>query len=110
MTVAVCLQCGELKLGAFNTCDQCGYSPSDDESLTKHLLVTDHYHSREMLDSIAAQIKSGAPIEFDPETLQAAWVSQAALDAKSKAFRRACWIAFALVLAIIVGVCVVIVL
>ena len=45
MTVAVCLKCGEFKHGAWTPSLKCGYEPSDDESYTKHLLVTDHYLS-----------------------------------------------------------------
>jgi len=41
MTVAVCLKCGEFKHGAFTICLKCRYTPDDDESLTRHLLVTD---------------------------------------------------------------------
>ena len=92
MTVAVCLNCGELKHGAWASHLKCGYTPDDDESLTKHLLVTDHYHSREMLEAIAARVKSGEPVEFDPETLQAAWVSKEQLDAETKRLGRGCMI------------------
>ena len=80
----MCLRCGEFKHGAFNPCLKCGYTPDDDESLTKHLLVTDHYHSRETLAAIAARIKNGEPVTFDPESLKAAWVSKAELDAGTR--------------------------
>jgi hypothetical protein len=84
LTIAVCLHCGELKHGAFKRCPKCGYTPNDDESLTKHLLVTDHFHRRETLEAIAARVKSGQPIEFDPEALREAWVSKEQLDAETK--------------------------
>lgn len=101
MTKAVCLKCGELKFGAFLPCPQCRYRPDDDESLTKHLLVTDHYHSHETLETIAARVKAGKPIEFDPESLKAAWVTKSQLDAETKRLGRGC-LAWALIAAAIV--------
>jgi hypothetical protein len=103
VTVAVCLRCGEYKHGAFNRCRSCGYTPDDDESLTKHLLVTDHFHSRESLAAIAARVKAGEPVEFDPQTLQQAWVSKAALDAESERLRRGCLIGCGVLLALAVA-------
>ena len=100
MTVAVCLHCGEFKHGAFNPCLKCGYTPDDDESLTKHLLVSDHYHSRETMEAIAARVKAGEPVTFDPESLQAAWVSKAALDAETKRIGRGCVIGCGVLLAL----------
>jgi haloacetate dehalogenase len=43
MTVAVGLGCGAFKHGAFNSRAKYHYTPDDDEYLTRHLLVTDHY-------------------------------------------------------------------
>ena len=88
MTVAVCLRCGAFKHGAFSPCRSCGYKPDDDESLTKHLLVTDHFHSRETLQAIAARVKAGEPVTFDPETLKRLWVSKAHLDAETERIGR----------------------
>jgi hypothetical protein len=98
----VCLRCGAFKHGAFNPCRQCGYTPDYDESLTKHLLVTDHFHTRAALEAIAARIKAGEPVTFDPQTLQAAWVSKAALDAEAKRLGRGCAIFGAIALALII--------
>jgi hypothetical protein len=92
MTVAVCLQCGAFKHGAFNRCRKCGYTPNDDESLTKHLLVTDHYLSRDELEGVSAKVKQGERIQFAPETLKQAWVSKKLLDAQMKKLNRGCLI------------------
>ncbi len=100
MTVAVCLKCGAIKHGAFTPCSACRYTPDDDESLTKHLLVTDHYLSREELNAISARIKAGETITFDEESLR--WVSKAAMDAEMKRMSRGCTIG-CLVLAIAVA-------
>jgi hypothetical protein len=102
MTVAVCLRCGEFKHGAWTPCGKCGYTPDDDESLTKHLLVTDHYLSREQLEEASAKVKAGEPIEFPPEVLQGAWVSKAEIE-KAK---RGCMIACVVVLLAILGIAV----
>lgn len=102
MTVAVCLRCGAFKHGAFSPCLNCGYTPDDDESLTKHLLVTDHYHSRETLEAIAARVRAGEPIPFDAATLQAAWVSKAELDAETQRLRRGCITVLCAAIALIV--------
>jgi hypothetical protein len=104
VTIAVCLRCGEFKHGAFTTCSKCDYLPDDDESLTKHLLVSDHFHTEETLKAIAARIKSGEPVTFDPESLQAAWVSKAALDRDMKRLGRGCWIVFGVLLLLVVAV------
>ena len=80
MTVAVCLKCGEFKFGTFTPCPKCQYMPNDNESLTKHLLVSDHYHDSDSLKSIADRVKAGQTIEFDPDSLQAAWVSKKDMD------------------------------
>jgi hypothetical protein len=100
MTLAVCLECGELKHGAFTPCQKCGYTPNDDESLTKHLLVTDHFLDSKSLQSIADRVKSGKPIHFDPESLKQAWVSKEQMDAENKRIGRGCLIFFAIILAI----------
>lgn len=90
MTVAVCLRCGAFKRGAYTTCLKCSYTPDDDESLTKHLLGTDHFHSREALEAIAARITSGESITFDEETLRSAWVSKTENDAELRMRRIGC--------------------
>ena len=109
MTVAVCLKCGEFKHGAFTRCQTCGYEPDDDESLTKHLLVTDHYHTREALEAIASRVKAGELIEFDPETLEAAHVSKRELDAGMKRMGRGCVVAGILALVVVATVVVLLV-
>jgi hypothetical protein len=101
MTVAVCLKCGAIKHGAFTECRKCGHHPDDEEDLTKHLLVTDHFHDRKTLDAIAARIKAGLPIEFDPESLKSAWVNKAEMAEWDKEIGRGCGKFVAIVLAVI---------
>jgi hypothetical protein len=100
MTVAVCLRCGALKHGAFNPCPSCHYTPDDDESLTRHLLSTDHYLEQEQLEAISERVKTGLPVEFSSEMLEAAWVTKAQLDAEQKQLGRSCLIAFVILIAL----------
>lgn len=68
MTVAVCWQCGEFKLGACTTCLSCGAHPSTDDERVLSVWVTDHYHDRATLEQFGAAIKSGRRQVFDEET------------------------------------------
>src|SRR5262249_27769294 len=101
MTVAVCLRCGALKHGAFARCPKCRYSPDDDETLTRHLLVTDHFLTREQLEAISERVKTGMPVEFPSELLEAAWVSKEQLDAEQKQLGRGCRMGFAALIALL---------
>jgi hypothetical protein len=80
MTVAVCLKCGAIKHGAFTPCLECGHEPDDHEDLIKHLLVTDHYLSRQQIEAVSKHIREGKPVSFPPDLLQAAWDMREQLD------------------------------
>jgi hypothetical protein len=66
MTVAVCIRCGTIKIGAFSTCEQCSFTP-DYENDTKEqklcLFLTDHFYSVEELEEIGKAIAEGAEIK-----------------------------------------------
>jgi len=59
MTVAVCVKCGSLKHGAFNSCTACSFRPIQDIDLAYSLALTDHYLAQETLERISANMKSG---------------------------------------------------
>jgi hypothetical protein len=62
MTVALCVKCGELKHGAFNTCNGCGFRPVDDYDMAYSLALTDQYFALDTLREIGAAIpKHGRP-------------------------------------------------
>lgn len=90
MAVAVCLRCGCFKHGPFNPCPSCRFTPDDDETLTKHLLVTDHFLSREELQKISERVKAGEVVEFPPEVLQEVRVKKEHLEASLRRLRRGC--------------------
>jgi hypothetical protein len=101
MTVAVCLRCGAFKHGAFNACPNCRYEPDDDESLTKHLLATDHYLSQEQLEAVSEQVKSGVPAEFEPDMVQSVSITKEELADAEKEVYRGCWIALVTVFVLV---------
>ena len=67
MTAAVCLQCGEIKLGAWTACRNCGHTPASDEEKARQLLASDHVLSEDALNDLAKDIGSGKPPPFDAE-------------------------------------------
>ncbi len=103
MTVAVCLNCGAFKHGAWTPCLKCGCTPNDDESYTRHMLVTDHFLSKEQLEEVAARVKAGEPVEFPPEVLRQAWVSKAEVDRVGRRFAVGCVLVLIVVLAAVVA-------
>jgi hypothetical protein len=65
MTHAVCLKCGEGKLGAFSPCMKCGYMPRTSSEQARAMLLCDHNLDRAALDAASARIKAGTPPKFD---------------------------------------------
>jgi len=84
MTFAICLKCGEAKHGAWISCSACSFTPDDDESMTKSLILTDHYQNVEALTSMAAAIKSGRAVSFDPGLLKEMWVDSKAINRSTR--------------------------
>ena len=69
MTMAICINCGGEKFGAFGACDGCGFRPTSEEEMAKALMMTDHYFSKEKLAEIGADIKKGTAVTFNPENV-----------------------------------------
>ena len=68
MTLAVCLQCGSMKVGALTPCPGCGYDPSgDDVAIAKALLLSDQHASPASLEAASQRIKAGEPPELDKD-------------------------------------------
>jgi hypothetical protein len=65
----------------------------DDESYTKHLLVTDHYLSREQLDDLSQKVKRGETIDFPADLLKQAWVKKADVDKGNRSCAVGCAVA-----------------
>lgn len=69
MTVAICIQCGEEKLGAFTPCRQCAFMPELMEDKAKSLLLCDHFRDVADLRQIGQRIKSGERLTFDEDQI-----------------------------------------
>jgi hypothetical protein len=76
VAVVVCLQCGEFKDRTSVPCPKCGYNPTEVQASAKQSLASDQYHSREELETIAARVKAGEPVEFDAETIRAGFMRE----------------------------------
>ncbi len=70
MTIAVCLNCGAMKFGAYTTCQSCGYLPESAEDKAKHLMLTDHYHTRQKLEQFSASISQTGQFDIDEQTMR----------------------------------------
>lgn len=73
MTLAVCVRCGESKVGAFTPCARCGLDPAAHgtarELQAKSLLLTDRFLSGGELESMGQRIRSGQGVDFDAAKL-----------------------------------------
>lgn len=89
MTVALCLNCGGLKVGAFSRCPHCSFEPETDEDITKSLMMSDHHFNVELLKEAGEKIKRGEKLEFDEQTLKDMWVTKEQVKEGTKvAWRR----------------------
>ena len=61
MTVAVCVNCGAIKHGAFDPCDKCHVCPENEADLAYSLALTDHYFSIDVLNQISKDMRDGKP-------------------------------------------------
>lgn len=70
MTQAVCFKCGEMKLGAFTNCPNCGGRPVTDDELVLSLAMTDHYFGVSTMKQMGAAVAEGKPPHLDEKTRQ----------------------------------------
>jgi hypothetical protein len=92
MTVAVCLVCGGQKLGSFNPCGRCAWSPNGDEDRIRSMMLSDHYHPVAQLEEWGQAMRRGTELEL-PEHVVARLLAESAgvLDhvRRTTALRRA---------------------
>ena len=79
MTVAVCIQCGRVKVGAFTRCLSCRFTPAKPEDLAKSILLSDQVSKCGALDKASDQLQSGGVVEFDSQAV-AEWTAAAQVD------------------------------
>ena len=65
MTLAVCVRCGNPKIGALTWCPKCEFQPGDDpdnEDDLYSMILSDHYFSAAELDRFSEDMQSGMPM------------------------------------------------
>ncbi len=67
MTLALCFNCGNIKFGAFNPCDECGYSPNNDMLRDASIGFSDWVLSDEEFRRYASVIKRIHALSDDDE-------------------------------------------
>ena len=69
MTLAVCVRCGESKVGAFTPCARCRLDPAahgtDRDLQAKSLLLSDRFQSGGELEAIGRKLRAGEPVSYD---------------------------------------------
>jgi hypothetical protein len=73
MTVAVCIRCGRIKIGAFCRCPGCGLSPTQPEDLAKSVMLSEQVCDRPALVDVSGKLMAGDSVEFDSAAV-AEWV------------------------------------
>jgi hypothetical protein len=74
MTVAVCIRCGRMKVGAFTPCLGCRFTPERPDDLAKSVLLSDQVSDRAALETASERLKAGGAVEFDPRAV-AEWTA-----------------------------------
>lgn len=69
MTLAVCVRCGNSKVGAFTPCTGCGLDPAahgtERELQARSLLLTERYLPGGELEEMGRKIRKGEPVSYD---------------------------------------------
>jgi hypothetical protein len=65
VTYAICIKCGEGKIGAFVPCLRCGFTPESRSDQARSILLSDHNTDRATLDAAGAKLRAGESLEFD---------------------------------------------
>jgi hypothetical protein len=65
VTLAICIKCGNKKLGALTPCHRCEFVPEDSEDQAKSTLLSDHNLSSEELSDASDRIGRGEPFVYD---------------------------------------------
>ena len=88
MTIAVCLKCGETKMGALTRCPECNYDPMGREDSAKHIMASDQCLSRDDIDAAALSVKSGQPLQFDQKNVADLAAAFSTVQSQMESWRR----------------------
>jgi hypothetical protein len=103
VTLAVCIKCGNKKLGALTPCRQCGFVPEAAEDQAKSIFLSDHNLSSEKLSDASVRIGRGESVGYDDAALSNLAKQIPMTEPKYiLGVRRTSWIALGI--AIIIGV------
>ena len=69
MTVAVCIKCGEQKVGAIVRCGKCRFLPEATEDLARSLMLCDQSCDKATLLAASENLKAGRPLDYDAAAL-----------------------------------------
>ena len=64
MTLAVCIRCGAMKVGALIPCRECQFDPEKNEDKAKSMVLTDHFFSQNELEKISERIRVGEAVTY----------------------------------------------
>lgn len=73
MTQAICLRCGESKMGALTQCFNCSFDPKSPEEKARSIVLSDHHMNATSLENAAKAIQAGEAIPI-PDDLIASYV------------------------------------
>jgi hypothetical protein len=79
MTIAVCIRCGRMKVGAFTPCSSCQFTPQEPEELAKSVLLSDRVTDREELNKASERLQAGGDVGFDEQAV-AEWATAIATN------------------------------
>ena len=69
MTVAVCIRCGAMKVGALTPCQECQFDPEENEDKAKAMVLTDHFLPQPELETISERIRAGEPVTYPKDMI-----------------------------------------
>ena len=110
MTLAICIKCGNKKLGALTPCGQCGFIPADADAQAKSILLSDHNLSSDKLSEASDCVRRGEPVVYDDAALRDfAKRIRVTEPTRILGVRRSSWIALAVAVAfgVLFGSCLV---
>lgn len=67
--MAVCLNCGEMKTGAFSTCPSCKHHPVTLDDRAAHYICSSQCNAPADLQAMAQKVKRKEKLPFNPQDL-----------------------------------------
>jgi hypothetical protein len=71
VTVAICIKCGERKIGALTRCRSCRFFPSEPDDIGRSIILSDRHLSIEDLDIVAGAFEEGIAFNYPAKVVRA---------------------------------------